>query len=119
MERALLWFYCIRELMCKHKFERGNAKSGYQDESMQDNECCDNGEPAKMSSRDDSFSENIQVDLLDDPEIWKAKGLKIDSDHRAHLIWAYLRPEINEINLQCRTSSKMPVEVHDLKPMFF
>ena len=37
------------ELMCKHKFERGNAKSGYQDESMQDNEC-DNGEPAKMSS---------------------------------------------------------------------
>jgi hypothetical protein len=37
------------ELMCKHKFERGNVKSGYQDESMQDNEC-DNGEPAKMSS---------------------------------------------------------------------
>eukprot|EP00978_Attheya_sp_CCMP212_P025848 scaffold83971_cov84-Attheya_sp.AAC.6 len=56
------------------KFERGNAKSGYQDESMQDNEC-DNGEPAKMSSSDDSFSENIQVDL-DDPGIWKAKRVK-------------------------------------------
>eukprot|EP00978_Attheya_sp_CCMP212_P029757 scaffold106873_cov72-Attheya_sp.AAC.1 len=39
-------------------FERGNAKSGYQDESMQDNEC-DNGELAKMSSSDDFFSENI------------------------------------------------------------
>eukprot|EP00978_Attheya_sp_CCMP212_P002092 scaffold4329_cov76-Attheya_sp.AAC.2 len=56
----------------------GNAKSGYQDESMQDNEC-DNGEPAKMSSReDDSFSENSQVDL-DDPGIWiwKSKGVKV------------------------------------------
>eukprot|EP00978_Attheya_sp_CCMP212_P031522 scaffold119429_cov71-Attheya_sp.AAC.1 len=31
------------ELIYKHKFERGNAKIGYQDESMQDNEC-DNGE---------------------------------------------------------------------------
>eukprot|EP00978_Attheya_sp_CCMP212_P020912 scaffold60496_cov59-Attheya_sp.AAC.2 len=62
------------ELMCKLKFERGNAKSGYQDESMQDNEC-DDGEPEKMSSSDDSFSENIRVDL-DDPGIWKAKGVK-------------------------------------------
>eukprot|EP00978_Attheya_sp_CCMP212_P019676 scaffold55357_cov47-Attheya_sp.AAC.1 len=43
-----------------------------EDESMQDNEC-DNGELAKMSSSDDFFSENIQVDL-DDPGIWKAKG---------------------------------------------
>jgi hypothetical protein len=85
------------ELMCKHKFESGNAKSGYQDESMQDNEC-DNGEPARTSSSDDCFSENVQVDL-DDPGIWKAKGVKMDSGHRAHLIWAYLQPEINEINV--------------------
>eukprot|EP00978_Attheya_sp_CCMP212_P018889 scaffold52210_cov31-Attheya_sp.AAC.1 len=70
--RAFLYAVNRKELMCKHKFERGIDKSGYQDESMQDNEC-DNGEPAKMNSRDDSFSENIQVNL-DDPGIWKAKG---------------------------------------------
>eukprot|EP00978_Attheya_sp_CCMP212_P045318 scaffold341964_cov72-Attheya_sp.AAC.1 len=62
---------------------------------MQDNEC-DNGELVKMSSSDDFFSENIQVDL-DDPGIWKAKGVKMDSGHRAP--WAYLWPEINEINV--------------------
>eukprot|EP00978_Attheya_sp_CCMP212_P039036 scaffold199004_cov57-Attheya_sp.AAC.1 len=51
-----------------------------------------------MSSSDDFFAENIQVDL-DDPGIWKANGVKMDSGHRAHLIWAYLWPEINEINV--------------------
>jgi hypothetical protein len=49
----------------------------------------DNGEPAKMSSSYDFFSEKIQVDL-DDPGIWKAKGVKMDSCHWARLIWAYL-----------------------------
>jgi hypothetical protein len=115
--------------MCKHKFERGNAKSGYQDESMQDNEC-DNGEPVKMSSSDDFFSENIQVDL-DDLGIW---GVKMDSSHRAHFIWAYLQPEINEINVAIMqeflshfeftlfldlASTKIPVEVSNLKTMCF
>jgi hypothetical protein len=57
-----------------------------------------------MSSSNDFFSENIQVDL-DDPGIWKAKGVKMDSDHRVCLIWAYLRgTQINEINVwQCRS----------------
>jgi hypothetical protein len=120
------------ELMCKHKFERGNAKSGYQDESMQDNES-DNDQPVKMSSSDDFFSENIQVDL-DDTGMWKAKGVDMDSSHRARLIWAYLRSEINEINVSMRkflsqhfevtsfldlASTEMPVHVQDLKTMFF
>jgi hypothetical protein len=39
---------------------------------MQDNEC-DNGEPVKMSSSDEFFSESIQV-ALDDPGMWKGKG---------------------------------------------
>eukprot|EP00978_Attheya_sp_CCMP212_P039352 scaffold203827_cov53-Attheya_sp.AAC.1 len=43
----------------------------------------------------------------------------MDSSHRARLIWAYLRPEINEINLQCMTSTEMPVKVHDLKTMHY
>eukprot|EP00978_Attheya_sp_CCMP212_P010211 scaffold24524_cov61-Attheya_sp.AAC.1 len=98
---------------------------------MQDNEC-DNGELVDMSSSDDFFSEHIQVDL-DDPGIWKAKGVKMDSGHRAHLIWAYLWPEINEINVAMQeflfhfevtlfldlASIEMPVEVHDLKTMSF
>ena len=52
----------------------------------------------RVVSSDDCFSENVQVDL-DDPGIWKAKGVKMDSGDRAHLIWAYLQPEINEINV--------------------
>ena len=54
------------------KFDRGNAKYGYQDDSIQDAEC-DNDEPKKMSGASDFFSDNIQVDL-GGPGIWKAKG---------------------------------------------
>eukprot|EP00978_Attheya_sp_CCMP212_P029759 scaffold106874_cov62-Attheya_sp.AAC.1 len=51
---------------------------------MQDNECADNGELAKMSSSDYFFSENIQVDL-DDPGIWKAKGhYQSNSNNEGH-----------------------------------
>jgi hypothetical protein len=85
-----------------------------------------------MSSSDDTFSENIQVDL-DNPGILKAKGVKMDSSHRAHLIWPYLlQPEINEINVAMQeflshfevtlfldlASTEMPVEVHTLKTIF-
>jgi hypothetical protein len=119
------------QLMCKHKFDRGNAKYGYQDDSMQDAEC-DNDEPKKMSGDSDFFSDNIQVDL-GDPGIWKAKGVEMDSNHRASLIWAYLRPEINEINVAMQkflahfqvtsfldlASTEMPVKVHSLKILFF
>ncbi len=60
-------------------------------------------------------------------------GVKMDSGHRANLIWAYLQPGINEIELSMQeflshfevtffldlASTEMAVEVHDLKTMFF
>jgi hypothetical protein len=92
-------------------------------------------EPAKMSSTNDFFSDNIQVDL-GDHGIWKAKGLDMeDSNHRDCLIWgAYLWPEINAITVAMQkflshfevtlfldlasTETEMPVEVHNLKMIF-
>eukprot|EP00978_Attheya_sp_CCMP212_P043137 scaffold276000_cov75-Attheya_sp.AAC.2 len=86
MDELVDLLHCTTDEVCEHLFEtawRGHS-DGFTareacdladksiDESMQDNEC-DNGDPAKMSSSDDFFSENIQVDL-DDPGIWKAKG---------------------------------------------
>jgi hypothetical protein len=86
-----------------------------------------------MSSTNDFFSDNIQVLDLGDPGIWKAKGVDMDSNHRVRLIWAYLWQKINAINVTMHkflshfevtlfldlASTEMPVEVHNLKTMFF
>jgi hypothetical protein len=62
----------------------------------------------------------------------ESKGVEMDSNHRASLIWAYLRPEINKINVAMQkflshfqvtsfldlASTDMPVKVHSLKALF-
>eukprot|EP00978_Attheya_sp_CCMP212_P011646 scaffold28851_cov56-Attheya_sp.AAC.1 len=53
-----------------------------------------------MSSRDDSFSENIQGVDLDDPGIWKAKGVTMDSGQRAPStqmpVWSHYQSKNNK-----------------------